>query len=436
VSNLPGLGDTVTVGTYDCNNVYHRQFQPIQSYSIVVNFYICEHYNPQCKAGFVMELDSSSAQPRKYRFIDLSSGNPDRWQWDFGDGTTSEERNPVHTYATPGHYSACLTISREHLYQPCSDSVCSSFTTPFYHGVGGHVFAGLQPINNPFATGDTGIAYIYRFIDNRIRALDTLNFTYLGYYSFPQLLSGEYMIKVALTPGSVNARRYAPAYFPQSLYWIQSGIPNLNDTSLFDLDIHLIPLSDTASGPAKISGRVEWEKQSSGFFTLDRSEVLLLDSLKRPVAYTLSDAAGEFSFPSVKYGNYYAYVESAGKFSRYTLVTVSPAAPFVDTLVLKIYDQNIIGIAEPNAESFHVDPPFPNPSNGKIITEVHSDKTAKVRFEIYSLQGRLLIETRQETGPGNTEIITDISQLPAGLYLMFIRSEQQKLPSVFKIVKL
>jgi gliding motility-associated-like protein len=34
----------------------------------------------------------------------------DRWLWDFGDGTTSEQRNPVHIYDRPGRYTASLSV--------------------------------------------------------------------------------------------------------------------------------------------------------------------------------------------------------------------------------------------------------------------------------------------------------------------------------------
>lgn len=33
------------------------------------------------------------------------------WSWDFGDGTSSTEQNPVHTYADGGYYKAVLTAS-------------------------------------------------------------------------------------------------------------------------------------------------------------------------------------------------------------------------------------------------------------------------------------------------------------------------------------
>ncbi len=38
---------------------------------------------------------------RTVAFIDESVGNITGWKWDFGDGATSTERNPIHTYAKP-----------------------------------------------------------------------------------------------------------------------------------------------------------------------------------------------------------------------------------------------------------------------------------------------------------------------------------------------
>jgi hypothetical protein len=44
-------------------------------------------------------------------FQDQSTGLPSSWQWDFGDGATSSQRNPVHSYANSGSYTATLTAS-------------------------------------------------------------------------------------------------------------------------------------------------------------------------------------------------------------------------------------------------------------------------------------------------------------------------------------
>ena len=45
------------------------------------------------------------------RFTDLSQNGPNRWLWNFGDGTTSTLQNPSHTYATTGTYSVSLAAT-------------------------------------------------------------------------------------------------------------------------------------------------------------------------------------------------------------------------------------------------------------------------------------------------------------------------------------
>lgn len=48
---------------------------------------------------------------RTVSFHDRSYGNITRWHWDFGDGTTSDEQNPIHTYARDfAHYIVTLTV--------------------------------------------------------------------------------------------------------------------------------------------------------------------------------------------------------------------------------------------------------------------------------------------------------------------------------------
>ncbi len=44
-------------------------------------------------------------------FTDNSTGNPNTWNWTFGDGGTSTAQNPTHTYATAGTYTVSLTAS-------------------------------------------------------------------------------------------------------------------------------------------------------------------------------------------------------------------------------------------------------------------------------------------------------------------------------------
>lgn len=49
--------------------------------------------------------------PHEVQFSDKSTGNPKTWLWNFGDGTTSTEQNPIHTYNLSGRYDVTLQVS-------------------------------------------------------------------------------------------------------------------------------------------------------------------------------------------------------------------------------------------------------------------------------------------------------------------------------------
>ena len=55
------------------------------------------------------------------QFTDTSTGNPTWWSWNFGDGSTSDQKSPSHCYASPGTYTVTLTVGR--------DGTASSTTT-------------------------------------------------------------------------------------------------------------------------------------------------------------------------------------------------------------------------------------------------------------------------------------------------------------------
>jgi gliding motility-associated-like protein len=63
---------------------------------------------PVAKFGALFNCNN----PYKYFFTDRSIGATSRI-WDFGDGTTSTVKNPVHTYAAPGTYLVVLTVSND-----------------------------------------------------------------------------------------------------------------------------------------------------------------------------------------------------------------------------------------------------------------------------------------------------------------------------------
>ena len=113
--SIPILGSgTIDVSTVDCNGELHSQsgtFSPNGSY-FIFDFYICaDSSSTGCQAFFGYEL----MENQTVAFIDQSTsnpagGSPDYWLWEFGDGNSSSEQNPVHSYNAFGSFPVCLTI--------------------------------------------------------------------------------------------------------------------------------------------------------------------------------------------------------------------------------------------------------------------------------------------------------------------------------------
>jgi serine protease AprX len=57
---------------------------------------------------------TSGDLPLAVQFTDLSTGNPTSWSWTFGDGGTSTQSNPTHTYTVAGTYTVSLAVTNQH----------------------------------------------------------------------------------------------------------------------------------------------------------------------------------------------------------------------------------------------------------------------------------------------------------------------------------
>lgn len=80
---------------------------------------------PSCQAYFVIYPDSANGAQGYYYGYNYSTVSPNvPVLWDFGDGTTSTDPYPSHTYAQPGNYIVCLTVGTPGT--SCYDIYCDS----------------------------------------------------------------------------------------------------------------------------------------------------------------------------------------------------------------------------------------------------------------------------------------------------------------------
>ncbi|WP_321421008.1 chitobiase/beta-hexosaminidase C-terminal domain-containing protein [uncultured Methanobacterium sp.] len=163
--------DGLLVGTFEVNNVSQEHkwvqftcnFNPIYSgnHTVTVKWigphsaYIDDFSSGTSKnsANFTATVTNSETDPLTVQFTDTSSGLVDSWLWDFGDGTTSTDQNPVHTFTKLGVYTVSLTVTGPYYN--------STVTMKDLFNIGG-------PVNN--RTGK-----IYNNIPEAIDDIDTID---------------------------------------------------------------------------------------------------------------------------------------------------------------------------------------------------------------------------------------------------------------------
>lgn len=416
-----GSGNTVVVSTLDCHQVVHTQSLLIISTLVVINFEICAPPLPEeCHALFSFQLDTLNRTPNTFIFTNASTGDPDHFFWQFGDGITSTEMNPQHAFGTSGQFEVCLRVTREVSgITACTDSVCHTVTTAVYHDLGGHLFTGESPINNPVSTGDTGVAYLYRVNGNRVLPIDTSMFTTLGYYTFPQVLPGLYLIKTKLSDGSLHHDEYFPGYPGQHLTWTDAPPVIIQDSSCYSSDVYLQPCSALYSGTASIQGDVTFGESGQGE-PVPNAEVILYDSHMKPLLFSTTDARGRFTFSELEYGNYALSTDYPGKYSRVTGMLLEPPASVSDSIHLNLFDHNVTGIDQTQGLFQSTVTLYPNPAEEVLMVSAQFFETTSILVSVYDLAGQQLSRHQFGIQPNGGVLMLPVGELVHGFY--FIRA--------------
>jgi len=99
-----------TAGTYTVSLTASNAYEE-NSTTKIDYISVYEHQPPT--ANFTANTTFGS-EPLAVSFSDLSTNGPTQWNWSFGDGNTSVEKDPVHTYASEGNYSVSLQVTNEY----------------------------------------------------------------------------------------------------------------------------------------------------------------------------------------------------------------------------------------------------------------------------------------------------------------------------------
>jgi PKD repeat protein len=106
-----GLAIDSLANVYVTGQKYFNYYFPITpgAYDTTGSSFVCKLSLAPGPGPHFYANQTTGFNPLPVNFYDTSYGNPTSWYWNFGDGSTSTEKNPMHTYLHRGVYNVSLT---------------------------------------------------------------------------------------------------------------------------------------------------------------------------------------------------------------------------------------------------------------------------------------------------------------------------------------
>lgn len=366
-----------------------------------------------CQADFTYFADSSNQSTIYFYDLSTAAGNIDTWFWDFGDGTSSTDQNPTHSYNAPGTYSVCLTIT--------ADSNCTSIYCEYvvvqggasYYYLGGNTFAGIYQL-------DHGFAYAYKSENGVITEVHSQMVDSLGYYLFYPFAEGDYYTKVEPSPTSVYFGTHLPTYYGDVIHWEDAVLISLNQ-DIFNADINLVEMTAAAPGSGIIKGHIVYQGGNRDNTPASDIQIMLANQQGEYVGIYYSDEEGYFEFTGLANGTYTLFAEIVGKSMVPSEFTLSDESPVIEDIVMIINSTNVVfGIDDVHSKYIDkISDIYPNPVSSKLKIDVGLKEATQIECNILSLTGQTMSSQLFDLSHSAT-IELETAKLTKGMYLLEI----------------
>ncbi len=369
----------------------------------------------------------------EFQFTDITnSTNVVFREWDFGDGNSSNEISPIHTYSEPGIYRVSLYVvilgsEGNTLFESSIEKIISVKFDNYFH-LGGHVKAGYFPI-------DTGIVYLYKVNNEFIEPIDTAVFNeQYGHYYFYQLLEGEYFVKADIPASSSAYDTFFPTYYSDEFFWTEADTIFHNITE-FNYDIELLPIPQITIGQGSINGNISFDPfEEKNPSPACYAELLLLNENDEPISVIHSDENGDFGFSDLELTSFKVFAEVTGKYTNAINVSLNEDNPIIENITIIIASHTVNGSlngisdVEWNSSFSEV---YPNPVSEMASIQIDLPETTDISIEIYNNCGQMVKQSNKNAFTGEATIFIDMASQTSGFYFLHISAGNNHLTKKF-----
>lgn len=368
-----------------------------------------------CQAYF----NSSLSLNGQINFYGYSGQNSAQYVWSFGDGSSGSGQNVTHSYNAPGTYTACLTVYGS---SGCTDTYCAQVS--YGTNTSGYCISGTVSAGTPNYPADYGLVYLitYNSQTNELTAVDTTTIDSSGFYSFCNVSAGQYLIKAALTPNSVYYSNYLPTYYGNSLFWDYGQYVQVGPNLTYPYAPITLIAGNNPGGPGFVGGDVTQgaNKTSGPGDPIESVLVMLLDLNDDPVAYTYTNAQGQFQFADLAYGTYKVHAEVPGLPTYPAIVTVdADNESYSNIHIYQNTSEVTTGVIEyGNDREVRISEIYPNPTNGQAFITFELMEATDVTINVFGSTGQLVSSQTVQLGASSNQVEIATDNLNQGLYFV------------------
>lgn len=414
VAGLPLSAVDVTASTWDfCSPNGITATAPILNGAAQIDFQIC--YDsfppaPECSAYITYtQIDSLSYQfsANAYAADSLATFT---YSWDFGDGNTSTEQNPTHTYAQEGVYSILLTVTSDSGCVALACEVVCAFNggviDTFYYGCQAMFGAGWGGDPQNPAGGDpltltfydmsfgSALSWYWDFGDGATDTVQNPTHTYAQSGLYPVTLT---IVTADGCQSTVSMEVYAGDY-PWTEYDCQAmflPLPDSTGSGFLFLDLSI------ANNPIQ-----SWEWQfGDGTSSTEQNPY---HTYSQPGVYTVSLTIT---------------ADSCNSMIAFELDTNDPFHFFRP-------DGGVLGLAAgasgtdktPLLEKLTA---FPNPATTELMLAFNSREPQGIELCVSNLSGQMVSRQMIDVLQGDNALRIPVQNLTPGLYLLQLRTANQ-----------
>ncbi len=338
------------------------------------------------------------------------------YSWEMGDSasTTLTGRTPSFTFPAAGNYTITL-VTVDSI--GCTYAVTQTIYVHSTCDVNGYVSAGGGVVDH--ATVD-----LIRVDGGAMTVVDTKEISdSMGMYWFGGVSPGHYYLRATLLPSSALFGQYIPTYYIHAANWGDAHLVELGEPAN-PYNIELVHALLYSPGTGTIGGTISQNATMSLSGTPAANvEVLIRNESSEPLAYTMTDTEGKFSFSNVAFGTYSIYPEMPGLTTTPTNVTLTNAVPSVST-AFTIQGSNILGIHDlASVYVYGVSEIYPNPAIDQAHFTVTALQPTGIMLSVMNVNGQVAIEYQVSLTRGTNQLAIPVSKLSAGLYYVSVKDQ-------------